>query len=121
MRKLTAVLTAAGLLALCAPLAHGVSLGTSQRRCHLPLPGIPRPPREDCGEAPERRFLSELEQGTRGVSVAPILWSFPGSGNSWLRLLIEMGSGYYTGSVYHRDQEMRAVFGGEDFCDSSVV
>lgn len=29
-----------------------------------------------------------------------MLASFPGSGNTWVRLLLEDASGYYTGSVY---------------------
>ena len=29
-----------------------------------------------------------------------MLASFPGSGNTWMRLLLEDASGYYTGSVF---------------------
>ena len=29
-----------------------------------------------------------------------MLASFPGSGNTWVRLLLEDASGFYTGSVY---------------------
>eukprot|EP00755_Sulcionema_specki_P030092 Sspe_Gene.93578::Locus_66178_Transcript_1_1_Confidence_1.000_Length_417::g.93578::m.93578 len=71
--------------------------------------------RAPCGTPPPTRFVSG------NASAPPLLWSFPGSGNSWLRLLVERATGVYTGSVYHKDQSMRAVFRGEDFCNSSVI
>lgn len=42
-----------------------------------------------------------------------ILTSFPGSGNTWLRHLIHMATGYYTGSVYHDGKLRDQGFKGE--------
>lgn len=39
--------------------------------------------------------------------------SFPGSGNSWLRYLIENASGYFTGSVYNDAQLYNSGLMGE--------
>ena len=41
-----------------------------------------------------------------------VLASFPGSGNTWVRLLLEYGSGYLTGSVYD-DNELKKVLPAE--------
>lgn len=45
----------------------------------------------------------------------PLLLSFPGSGNTWVRLLIEYCTGYYTGSLYN-DYELNTVLIGEKSC-----
>ena len=50
----------------------------------------------------------------------PLFWSFPGSGNTWIRFLLEQATGYYTGSVY-RDLDIIKVMPGELRCDKSVV
>eukprot|EP00755_Sulcionema_specki_P020617 Sspe_Gene.72395::Locus_43198_Transcript_1_1_Confidence_1.000_Length_3165::g.72395::m.72395 len=50
----------------------------------------------------------------------PIFWSFPGSGNTWIRFLIEQATGIYTGSVY-RDLDIIKIMPGELRCDRSVV
>jgi len=41
---------------------------------------------------------SHKPKRSRGVTV---LSSFPGSGNTWVRLLVEYASGVFTGSIYH--------------------
>ncbi len=45
----------------------------------------------------------------------PLLLSFPGSGNTWIRLLIEYCTGYFTGSLYN-DNELNIVLAGEKSC-----
>eukprot|EP01062_Namystynia_karyoxenos_P030940 TRINITY_DN23004_c0_g1_i1.p1 TRINITY_DN23004_c0_g1~~TRINITY_DN23004_c0_g1_i1.p1 ORF type:complete len:1051 (+),score=335.27 TRINITY_DN23004_c0_g1_i1:92-3244(+) len=50
----------------------------------------------------------------------PIFWSFPGSGNTWIRFLIEQSTGVYTGSVY-QDLDIIKLMPGEMRCDKSVV
>eukprot|EP00039_Didymoeca_costata_P013773 m.214511 g.214511 ORF g.214511 m.214511 type:complete len:826 (-) comp15869_c1_seq1:1829-4306(-) len=42
----------------------------------------------------------------------PILWTFPGSGNTWCRMLLEQGTGWMTGSVY-QDSALKRIFRGE--------
>lgn len=40
-----------------------------------------------------------VKLGEKGQFELTILTSFPGSGNTWTRLLLENASGYYTGRV----------------------
>jgi len=49
----------------------------------------------------------------------PMLLSFPGSGNTWLRILIDCATGIYTGSIYS-DTTLYDSLPGEKFCDYSV-
>ena len=48
------------------------------------------------------------------------LVSFHGSGNTWLRYLLEQATGYYTGSIYC-DSALKAVFPGESVASGNVV
>lgn len=49
------------------------------------------------------------------------LASFPGSGNTWLRFLLERGSRIYTGSVYPDDKSLQKQFPGELEKSSKVL
>lgn len=50
-----------------------------------------------------------------------LLYSFPGSGNTWLRLMLENVTGIYTGSVYH-DEALREIgMHGEDVTNNTVL
>jgi hypothetical protein len=53
----------------------------------------------------------------RGVSV---LASFPGSGNTWVRLLLEYATGYFTGSIYN-DLALSPLLPGEGDMSSKVL
>ena len=55
-----------------------------------------------CGAYQTRTFRPER-------SKPAVLASFPGSGNTWTRLLLEHASGYYTGSVYDDVDLMRLL------------
>ena len=44
-------------------------------------------------------FVSNQSSFVPAHSVAPLLWSAPGSGNTWTRLLIERATGVLTGSL----------------------
>ena len=46
----------------------------------------------------------------------PVLWSFPGSGNTWMRALLERATGVTTGSVYNDPCLLGSVV-GEAVCD----
>ena len=61
----------------------------------------------------ERRFLN---------SQSPIvaLISFHGSGNTWVRYLLEQATGVYTGSIYC-DRTLKLEFPGEQIVSGSVV
>lgn len=62
------------------------------------------------------RFRDAANKRNRIVQLA----SYPGSGNTWVRHLIQRGSGLYTGSVYN-DQSLKSEFPGERRRDSSVI
>mmetsp|Transcript_54175 Transcript_54175/g.69618 ORF Transcript_54175/g.69618 Transcript_54175/m.69618 type:complete len:1738 (+) Transcript_54175:104-5317(+) len=53
----------------------------------------------------------------RGVTV---LASFPGSGNTWVRLLLEYSTGYFTGSIYN-DLALSPLLPGEGTMSSQVI
>ena len=48
------------------------------------------------------------------------LVSFPGSGNSWVRHLLEQATGVYTGSIYC-DTTLKAFFPGEHVVSGNVI
>ena len=52
-----------------------------------------------------RGTLLEVEEGQKAVvkgrASGAVLASFPGSGNTWSRMLLEYASGRYTGSIYN--------------------
>nr|XP_002735861.2 PREDICTED: WSC domain-containing protein 2-like [Saccoglossus kowalevskii] len=49
------------------------------------------------------------------------LASFPGSGNTWVRHLLQQATGIYTGSIYNDKSLKREGFDGEGFTDNSVI
>jgi len=65
----------------------------------------------------DREFIHENDRATYPITA---LWSFPGSGNTYTRLLLEYGSGYHTGSIYS-DRVLSAMGMVEDRNDSSVI
>ena len=74
----------------------------------------------------QQRELCERRQGLRqfrepGTSARPpLLWTFPGAGNTWVRLLLDFATGLYTGSVYS-DLSLLPVLPGEGACDSRAL
>jgi hypothetical protein len=61
-----------------------------------------------------------LPQITAATNSPPLLLSFPGSGNTWVRLLIEAATGYFSGSIDLSDTELKKSFPGEDVCGLTV-
>jgi len=53
-------------------------------------------------------------------SKVTVLASYPGSGNTWLRHLIQQGTRVHTGSVYN-DASLKQEYPGEGIRDSTVV
>jgi hypothetical protein len=49
-----------------------------------------------------------------------VLASFPGSGNTWARLLLEYASGHFSGSIYH-DAALAPLLPAEGDASSRVV
>jgi len=46
----------------------------------------------------------------------PMLLSYPGSGNSWMRVVLEQATGFFSGSMEINDKEYQGHFPGERFC-----
>lgn len=51
--------------------------------------------------------------------VPSLLYSFPGSGNTWVRLLIDWSTGIFSGSFY-LDKDLYFTLPGEKKCDTTV-
>ncbi|XP_072164172.1 sialate:O-sulfotransferase 2-like [Diadema setosum] len=56
---------------------------------------------------------TQISMGQPGQFPLVALASFPGSGNTWVRYLIERATGYYTGSIYDDGDLYRKGFLGE--------
>lgn len=83
----------------------------------------------DCLPSKTAKMLNEKSQETRchkqrtfleKPSSVVALVSFQGSGNTWVRHLLEQATGVYTGSVYC-DTTLKAVFPGEHVCSGNVL
>ena len=48
--------------------------------------------------------------------IPAVLLSFPGSGNTWVRLLIEYATGHYSGALDVNDHELQGLLFGERAC-----
>lgn len=71
--------------------------------------------REKCySKYGDRKFMNHEQK-----KLPPMLYTFPGSGNTWGRLLIEHTTGVFTGSVYN-DRTLLDVLPGEFTCDWTV-
>ena len=68
---------------------------------------------EMCKQFAVRKYLPRpnLER------MPPLLYTMPGSGNTWCRLLIEYSTGVLSGSVYN-DPTLKTLFPGEFFCNT---
>ena len=67
---------------------------------------------------PHRKFI--IDHLPRVNAFVPVLlYSFPGSGNTWCRLLIEWSIGIFTGSMYD-DKSLVNILPGESHCDLKV-
>ena len=53
-------------------------------------------------------------------AIPPLLLSYPGSGNTYLRAVIEYATSMHSGSIYKRDQELGRIFPGETFCSREL-
>jgi hypothetical protein len=76
---------------------------------------ILRAEQSQCDSYRNRTFVPKLFQHHPAF-----LWTFPGSGSGWVRLLIEHATGYYSGSVYG-DESLLQALPGEYVCSPEVV
>ena len=61
-----------------------------------------------------KRSFVPLERAMQNYP--PVLLSFPGAGNTWLRTLVEYATGYYSGSIDVDDDQLKAILKGESSC-----
>jgi hypothetical protein len=89
---------------------------------NLPVPNITIDFWKQCNllskDPDSRRFLAINNNSIQQWS-PPLLYSFPGSGNTWVRLLIDWSTGVYSGSFY-TDKTLLSILPGEIKCDRSV-
>ena len=89
---------------------------------NLPVPNITIDFWKQCNvlskDPDSRRFLAINNNSIQQWS-PPLLYSFPGSGNTWARLLIDWSTGVYSGSFY-TDKTLLSILPGEKKCDRSV-
>lgn len=86
----------------------------------------PAPTLSECQAAyGAREFIETSKMWERGMPY--LLLSFPGSGNTWVRLLLEFATGYHSSTIYGgggpygRDTELREVFHAEDKCGLRTI
>lgn len=60
---------------------------------------------------------NEFNDSKKGIALA----SFPGSGNTWLRYLLQQATGIYTGSVYKDYGLLKSGFPAESIANTSVL
>lgn len=75
-----------------------------------------------CEKYKKGDFLPETHPQVVEMKSPPLLLSHGGSGNTWVRLLIERMTGFYTGTIRLDDQDvLKSIFPGEGFCGLRLV
>ena len=92
-----------------------LQVGFLSRTCQAMASSSVEP--ETCQKYKGIRFFSPSEQTNRMPS---LLYTFSGSGNNWLQLLVEHAKGIRTGSVYQDKNLIQSTFQGNGHCDRSV-
>lgn len=74
-------------------------------------------------QAPNIDNCNEINLNLDDPVIKTAVTSFPGSGNTWMRHLLHMSTGYHTGSIYHDGKLKDKGFLGEtlDWDDDRVV
>ena len=109
----------------CALPLHIMSARASVTTSGVPLPPAMAPALPSVLEQRQlchrrygyRRFWNQKQ---RQRHLPPLLWTFPGAGNTWIRMLLDYATGVYTGSIYG-DPSLLPLLPGEGRCDRSVV
>lgn len=72
-------------------------------------------------EGPKVDPNNSSHQNNSTVSGLTALASFPGSGNTWLRYLLQQSTGIFTGSIYKDYGLLKSGFPAENICNKSVL
>ena len=68
------------------------------------------------------RLVKYADLSNFAHSLPPYLISFQGSGNTFTRLVLELITGFYTGSAMFNDRFLiRAGFEGDKYCSDQVI
>ena len=62
----------------------------------------------------------EQLQNTSESAIPPLLLSYPGSGNTYLRAVLEYATSLHSGSIYKKDGELGRIFPGERLCSREL-
>lgn len=62
----------------------------------------------------------EQLHNTSESAIPPLLLSYPGSGNTYLRAVLEYATSLHSGSIYKRDPELGRIFPGERLCSREL-
>lgn len=65
--------------------------------------------------------INEFNDNSSSGPTIPALASFPGSGNTWLRYMLQQATGILTGSVYKDYGLLKSGFPAESIANSSVL
>ncbi|EGD73997.1 hypothetical protein PTSG_05694 [Salpingoeca rosetta] len=67
-----------------------------------------------------RRYVTPEDRARLPHAKPPLLLTLPGSGNTWFRMLLEYGTGFFSSSVYN-DFKLKEVMPGELRCDNTTI
>jgi len=72
-------------------------------------------------DPPLAALPSDVSAALQSLPALTALASFPGSGNTWLRYLLQQSTGILTGSIYKDYGLLKTGFPAENVCNSSVL
>jgi len=79
-------------------------------------------PREACARTSHCIHIGSVRRIGTNASSSTMLWASPGSGTSWLRVLLELAIGQSTNSVFRRDRsEAKSFCPRTPMCEAMVV
>ncbi|XP_058974515.1 WSCD family member CG9164-like [Musca domestica] len=100
---------------------HGINQKMTIRWCkelRYMQPELPAEPADAASEFNNPNISDNDDNSKTGLTA---LASFPGSGNTWLRYLLQQSTGILTGSIYKDYGLLKTGFPGENVCNSSVL
>ena len=114
------VLPALWVWAWLAALAAGNTNSSSTQ------PHTPQPTLAECEQFRGVSYLNTTDapwqiDRASDEGIPPLLLSYPGSGNTFLRTLLEFALGVHSCSIYMTDKELQQVFPGEHICDRKCL
>ena len=100
-----------------------VDFGSDQSAPQIQESTLNKPITPECQWSEDDIGWIECDDASKLVhSTPPYLLSFQGSGNTFTRLILELLTGFYTGSSLWKDRFLiQAGFEGDKYCDDRVL